>query len=178
MSSFYRNLFKFEKSFADCPPAKAIAVKVRQEVEAMRENIALVQSLCNPGMRDRHWVRVSEIVGREIVPTEETTLAEILSWNLAPFVEKFEPIAEAASKEYALERALTKMKAEWASMAFEPIPYRETGTAVLASVDEIQLLLDDHIVRTQTMRGSPFIKPFEEIAQNWEANIMMLQVSN
>ena len=57
---------------------------------------------------------------------------------------------------------MQKMQEDWDEIIFNTTQYRDTGVSILAAVDEIQAVLDDQIVKTQTMRGSPFIKPFEK----------------
>ena len=36
-------------------------------------------------------------------------------------------------------------------------------------------MLDDHILKAQTMRGSPFVKAFEEEMCAWENKLVMMQ---
>ena len=135
----------------------------------------MIQTLFNPGLRERHWDQISEIVGRPIKPDESTNLVSILEQKLESFIPKLENISESASKEYSLEKAMDKMQKEWAPLEFTIMPYRDSGTYILSSVDEIQLMLDDHIIRTQTMRGSPFIKPFENEIKDWETRLVLIQ---
>lgn len=44
-----------------------------------------------------------------------------------------------ASKEFALENALKKMKKDWEAMYFSFVPYKETGVSILSAFDEIQV---------------------------------------
>lgn len=48
---------------------------------------------------------------------------------------------------------------------------------MLGGIDEIQLLLDDQIVKVQAMNASPFVKPFIERSKKWEKNLITLQVN-
>lgn len=122
----------------------------------------IIKTLGNPGMKDRHWEKVSELVGFPIKPGSDLTLAKVIDFGLEEFLPRFEALSDAATKENNLEQALNKMQKEWGEMQFSIILYRESGTHILRAVDDIQLLLDDHVVKTQTMKSSPYIKPFEQ----------------
>uniref|UniRef100_A0A1I8HSD8 Dynein axonemal heavy chain 7 n=1 Tax=Macrostomum lignano TaxID=282301 RepID=A0A1I8HSD8_9PLAT len=175
VSSIWRSLYKLEKVLDDVPAAKRMAARMRDRVDEFKEHLPLISCLFNPGLRNRHWRQISNMIGCPLQPDSDMSLSKLLAMNLGSYVQKFETVSEAATKEYNLEKTLNKMRAEWETVEFVMIPYRETGTHILSSIDDIQILLDDHIVKTQTMRGSPFIKPFENEIKDWEQKLILLQ---
>lgn len=62
------------------------------------------------------------------------------------------------------------MLGDWDEVNAELQAYKSSGTYRVTggSVEEIQTLLDDQIVKTQTMKGSPYAKIFEIRITEWE----------
>jgi dynein heavy chain len=52
---------------------------------------------------------------------------------------------------------------------------RDSGVDILSAVDDIQVMLDDNILKAQTMRGSPYVKAFEAEMQAWESKLISMQ---
>nr|XP_034492395.1 dynein heavy chain 3, axonemal [Marmota flaviventris] len=175
IGNMWRTTYKLIKTFADVPAPKRLAENVKIKIEKFKQHIPILIIACNPGMKDRHWQQISEIVGYEIKPTETTCLLNMLEYGFCKYVEKLEPIGAAASKEYSLEKNLEKMKLDWINMTFSFVKYRDTDTSILCAIDDIQLLLDDHVIKTQTMCGSAFIKPIEAECRKWEEKLVRVQ---
>ncbi|KAA8590936.1 hypothetical protein FQN60_001879 [Etheostoma spectabile] len=156
-------------------PTVLLCSTVMEQIKEFKDHIPVVSILCNPGIRARHWDQMSDIVGYDLTPDSGTTLRKVLKLNLAPYLEQFESLSAAASKEFSLEKAMQTMMHIWDGISFHHQPYRETGVSILTTLDEIQTMLDDQIVKTQTMRGSPFIKPFEKEIKVWEERLLRIQ---
>uniref|UniRef100_A0A8D3BWT9 Dynein axonemal heavy chain 12 n=1 Tax=Scophthalmus maximus TaxID=52904 RepID=A0A8D3BWT9_SCOMX len=178
LDEFFREIFKMLKFFQQKQNKAQETSRRKKESPTIilcSDNIPVVSTLCNPGIRPRHWDQMSNIVGYDLTPDSGTTLRKVLKQDLAPYLEEFESLSAAASKEFSLEKAMQGMVHIWDSVSFHHQPYRETGVSILTGVDEIQTMLDDQIVKTQTMRGSPFIKPFEDEIKTWEERLLRIQ---
>ncbi|KAB0793663.1 hypothetical protein PPYR_13283 [Photinus pyralis] len=175
VEAMWRTLYKLSKTLQDNPGAKRIAEMVRSKVEKFKQFLPVLQTVCNKGLRQRHWDKISEIVGVQVEHSKDSSLNEMIEYGLTKYASQLEEISGSATKEYALEKSLIKMVEEWTDIKFECVPYRETGVSILSAVDEIQVMLDDHILKAQTMRGSPFVKAFEDRMQKWEDKLIMMQ---
>ena len=64
------------------------------------------------------------------------------------------------------------MKSDWEAVDLNFIVYKDTGVSILASIDDVEALLDDHIVKTVTMKNSPFIQSFEKDVNEWDLTLV------
>jgi hypothetical protein len=112
--------------------------------------------------------------GKDISPDEDLTLQQLIEEGILQHWPAVEEVCTIAEKEHALDKALDNMMNEWKGVDFDILPYKETGTYVVKAVDDIMMMLDDQIVKSQTMMGSPFIKPIAEKCRGWERKLVRL----
>ena len=108
------------------------------------------------------------MTGLFIPYAKNANLKQMIKYELHDHIETITDTCINASKEFSLEQAMDKMEEEWQPLAFGTKAWKDTGTFILGSVEEIEQVLDDQIVRTQAMRGSRYIAPFIERYKRWE----------
>lgn len=97
--------------------------------------------------------------------------------KIEDFKSELEEISETASKEFGNMKTMEKMKGEWVDLAFncKEVPDKESYILEGESIEAIQAILDDHIIKAQTMKGSPFAKFMIDPIISWEAMLMRTQ---
>ncbi|XP_078090943.1 dynein axonemal heavy chain 3-like [Mustelus asterias] len=176
VQSLWRVSYKLTKIFnhPDLHGPLKVATTIKTKLEKFKINMPLINALCTPGIKPRHWSAMSQKVGFSITPHQSTSLMDILQLGLQKYLEDLNHISSQASKEYALEKALSKMEADWEEVNFTFVCYKDTGVNILAAVDDVQVLLEDHIVKTTTMKASPFIAPFAKEMSAWESKLWLM----
>ncbi|OXU22263.1 hypothetical protein TSAR_003308 [Trichomalopsis sarcophagae] len=132
------------------------------KVDSPHHYVPLVLCFCNPALRQRHWDEMSAIAGFDLTPNAGTTLRKIIEMNLTEHLDLYEQISVGATKELGLQQLLQKMTSEWDDVHFTTMAFKDSRVNILTQLDDIQALLEEHIVKVQAMRGSAFVKPIAD----------------
>ncbi|VVC38423.1 Dynein heavy chain, coiled coil stalk,P-loop containing nucleoside triphosphate hydrolase,Dynein heavy [Cinara cedri] len=143
---------------------------IQQTINSMnefRKFMPIIGTLCNPALTARHWADMSELVGFDLTPNAGTTLTKIIDLQLDEQLPLFEAISFGATKEKQIQQILINMKNDWETVKLSTSPYKNTGLNILSGLDDIQAILDDHMIKTISIRGSAFVKPVEAEVKEW-----------
>jgi dynein heavy chain len=113
-----------EDNLTEVPPSLKICNTALESLKLFKTYLPTIEILCNPAMKPRHWEQMSEICGFDVTPNAGTSLRKLLGMGLEPYMSDFEGISSGASKEYALEKSVDKMKSEWDKTQLNTIPYK------------------------------------------------------
>ena len=66
---------------------------MKKKIDKFNKDMPLIAALGGNGMQGRHWDQIQEHVGKDVRPRNDTTLKEMLEYNLGSHIEKIEEIS-------------------------------------------------------------------------------------
>jgi len=165
ISQSSKKITKLKKELSSHPVLQEkVLYPLSDQIDKFKQHIPLVSKLRHPGIKTKHWEKISEIVGFSIIPSMDLTLQMFLDLNLGRWSTQISEIAAIAAQEYNIESSLDQMDAELQTKQFSTQEFRKTGTYILVQADDLISIIDDQLVTTQTLLTSPFIGPSKKRA--------------
>ncbi|CAJ1364386.1 unnamed protein product [Effrenium voratum] len=174
----YKESYKTIKQFEGNENPLAVAKDLREEISSFRANMPVIRALCQEAFEPRHFADLFEELRMDMDMEDGITLQQMLDVGILDHIDTLERISVKAQKEHGLKTALATMKKEpdtwWRPIEFGLVPHK-AGTHMVRGIDEIQAVLDDHIVKTMGIRGSPFVEPIEKEVKDWLQKLTYIQ---
>ncbi|XP_076235073.1 dynein axonemal heavy chain 7 [Calliopsis andreniformis] len=145
-------------------------------INDFKRYLPLVICMCNPALQKRHWTEMSLICNFDLTPNAGTSLRKIIALNLMNDIEKYEAISISANRELKLQQKLSRMIEQWDEISFEINVDSKFGMNVFSNLNEIELLLEDHILTVEEIKTSSFVKPI--ISEVTEFFMSLVRIQN
>eukprot|EP00931_Biecheleriopsis_adriatica_P034701 TRINITY_DN20021_c0_g4_i1.p1 TRINITY_DN20021_c0_g4~~TRINITY_DN20021_c0_g4_i1.p1 ORF type:complete len:4150 (-),score=1074.99 TRINITY_DN20021_c0_g4_i1:152-12580(-) len=170
----FKESFKTIKQFDGLENPLAVAKDLREEISSFRANMPVIRALCQEAFQPMHYAALFDELDTDMDMEEGLTLQQMLEIGILERIDVVERISAEAQKQHSLKTALAAMKREWRPIEFGLMAHK-SGTHMVKGLDEVQAVLDDHIVKTMSIRGSPFVKPIEKEVKDWEQKLTYIQ---
>lgn len=60
-------MHKLQKSFADAISPRKVADFTKHKIDRFKNHLPVLQIICNPGLKARHWKQVSENINNQLL---------------------------------------------------------------------------------------------------------------
>lgn len=165
ITSYLKIVYNLDKGL----PPNEVVPKLKQQVDEYRGYYPTILDLRNPALKQRHWDKIQDSIGKALVKDETFTLGRMIEIRVFDFKEEISAISAQASSEASLEEMLSKVVKCWSEAEFIVTPYRDSKDVfIIGSVEDIQTLLEDSQVTVATIRSSRFLGPIKSEVERWE----------
>ncbi|KAI1717124.1 microtubule-binding stalk of dynein motor domain-containing protein [Ditylenchus destructor] len=99
--------------------ARHFIVQVRNDVEKFRMELPVLEIMSSSRLRDRHWEKISEVVGIDLSQYVNATIAQFCELDLKQHISKLKPIAFSAEREGEISDQANFIADYWNDASFE-----------------------------------------------------------
>lgn len=97
--------------------AKTFLAQLKTEIEKFRRNIPVLEVISCPRFSERHWQKMSDIVGFDLSRYENATVGEICDLDLNLYIAKLKPVAFIAEREGEISDQTNFITDFWAEVS-------------------------------------------------------------
>lgn len=151
-------------------PANDIIPKLRLEAEEFKEKIPVLTYLRNPALKNRHWIKIEQILNKRLAGEEEIYLHTFEDANAfeEDIANELMEVSNMASAESGLETLLNKVENAWKELELTVVSHRDARDVfILAGTDEIQTVLDESSINISTIAASRHVGPIKAKVDDW-----------
>ncbi|XP_058822007.1 dynein axonemal heavy chain 6 [Topomyia yanbarensis] len=155
-------------------PKNDIIPKLKLEAEDFKEKIPVLTYLRNPALKNRHWIKIEQILDKRVAGEEDIflhTFEDANAFEIENANELME-VANMASAEAGLETLLSKVENAWKELELAVVSHRDARDVfILAGVDELQTVLDESSINISTIAASRHVGPIKPKVDDWSTQL-------
>ena len=126
--------------------------------------IRIIRALNTEGLKKKHLDKINatcnEVLDGDLQLDLHMDINYLTAYKITQCTNEIEELADVAAKEWANEKLLEVMEQEWKPLRWEVKEHKDTFILDGEAVEAITQVLDDHLIKTQTMKGSPYAVAF------------------
>jgi dynein heavy chain len=174
-----KELVKFNKTVMMTSkglPLNKVVPKLKASVDEINPVLPIVVDLRSNCLKERHWEKITTLVGFDIQAEENFTLSDLIERGVTKHQEEISTIATSAQQESILEEMMAKVTTIWEKLCFEVKPYKEVKDLyILGDTSEVIASLDDSLVTINTVLGSRYVSGIRSFVDAWRSKLMHFQ---